>query len=88
MRFLLALMTGSSLVCLVAMFAVQGQRWAIAMTIPVLALGLIFLVYAIVFAVAYLMASTVALLRPSSPRTSPFATQTPPPQLVPPEEPE
>ena len=87
-RSLLAVMTGSSLLCLVAMFAVRGQYWAIAITVPVLALALTFLIYGLVFAGAFLLASTLRLLRPSPSRTSPFATQAPPPQLVPPEEPE
>ena len=87
-RSLLILPTASSFVCLVAMFAVQGSLWALAVTISLLGLSVSFVAYALVFAVAYLLASSVAMARASATSGTPFATQTPPPQIIPPNEPE
>jgi hypothetical protein len=87
-RGLFVLITASSFVALVAMYAARGSRWAMAITIAFLGTGVVFLCYAFCFAAAYLLAATRAAIRPPVDSSSPFASTAPPPQLVPPEEPE
>ncbi|NLF69382.1 MAG: hypothetical protein GX575_10055 [Candidatus Anammoximicrobium sp.] len=88
-RGLLLLMTGSSFFFLVLAFAVRGRVWAIAVSVGVASLLLAFLGYAFVFGVAYVVASIASLLRGAAPGpASPFATAEPPPQIIPPDEPE
>jgi len=88
-RGLLLLMTVSSFFFLILTFAVRGRLWAIAVSVGVASLLLAFLGYAAVFGVAYVVASIVSLLRGAAagPAT-PFATAEPPPQIIPPDEPE
>ena len=88
-RGLLLLMTVSSFFFLILTFAVRGRVWAIAVSVGVASLLLAFLGYAAVFGVAYLVASIANLLRGTAagPAT-PFATAEPPPQIIPPDEPE
>ncbi len=87
-RWLLLLMTISSLYFFVLSFAVAGQAWAIAVSLCVGSLLLAFFCYAVVFGLAALIAAGRGLLRPAPRCDSPFATAEPPPQIIPPEEPE
>jgi hypothetical protein len=87
-RWLLALMTVASVFFLVVSLAVQGKTWAIALSITVASLGAAFLMYAVFFGLAYAMASTGSAFRQSPVVGTPFATAEPPPQLVPPQEPD
>ena len=87
-RWLLLLMTVSSFFFLVLSFAVGGQAWAIAVSLSVGSLLLAFVCYAVVFGLAALIAAVRGLLRPTPRGDTPFATAEPPPQIIPPEEPE
>ena len=88
-RGLLLLMTVSSFLSLILAFAVRGRVWAIAASVGVGSLLLAFLGYAFAFGVAYVVAAMAGLLRgtDAGPAT-PFATAEPPPQILPPDEPE
>jgi hypothetical protein len=87
-RGLLLLMTVSSLFFFILSFAVRGQAWAIAISLSVGSLLLAFLGYGMVFGLATLIASIQALMRPAPRCDTPFATAAPPPQIIPPDEPE
>lgn len=88
-RGLLLLMTVSSFFFLILAFAVRGRAWAIAVSAGAASLLVAFLGYAVVFGVAYIVASVVNLLRGAGPGpATPFATAEPPPQIIPPDEPE
>ena len=88
-RGLLLLMTASSFVSLILTFAVRGRVWAIAVSVGIAGLLLAFVGYAFVFGVAYVVAFTAGLLRGTAAGPStPFATAEPPPQIIPPDEPE
>ena len=73
-RWLLLLMTVSSLFFFILSFAVRGQAWAIAVSLSVGSLLLAFLGYGIVFGLAALIASMQALMRPAPRCDTPFAT--------------
>ena len=87
-RWLLLLMTVSSLFFFVVSLAVRGQAWAIAVSISVGSLLLAFVAYGLVFGLAALVASMRAVVRPAPRSGSPFASAEPPAQIIPPEEPE
>ncbi len=88
-RGLLLLMTVSSFVSLILTFAVRGRAWAIAVSAGIAGLLLALVGYAFVFGVAYVVAFTAGLLRGNAGGPStPFATAEPPPQIIPPDEPE
>ena len=87
-RWLLLMMTISSCFFLILSFAVRGQAWAIAVSLSVGSLLLAFLCYAVVFGLAALIAAARGLLRAAPRSDTPFATAEPPPQIIPPEEPE
>ena len=88
-RALLLVMTVSGFLSLFLAAAVRGRVWAIAASVGVASLLLAFLGYALAFGVAYVVAATAGLLRGigAGPAT-PFATAEPPPQILPPDEPE
>lgn len=88
-RGLLLLMTVSSFVSLVLTYAVRGRVWAIAVSVGVASLLLAFLGYAFTFGIAYVVAAAASLLRGTAAgAATPFATAEPPPQILPPDEPE
>ena len=87
-RSLLLLMTVCSVFFLVLATAIRGQLWAIAVSAAVGSAVLAFLCYGAFFGVAYLLASVFGLVRRETHAGTPFATAAPPPQLIPPEEPE
>jgi hypothetical protein len=87
-RWLLSLTTVAAVFSLVVHLALQGRAWAIAVSVTAASLALAFFLYAVFFAVAYLAASFQGLFRGRPTDGSPFATAEPPPQLVPPQEPD
>ncbi|MCC9607859.1 hypothetical protein LOC68_02980 [Blastopirellula sp. JC732] len=68
--------------CWVAACAVMGQTWAIALLLTVLALVVWALGQVMLFAVAAL-ASTIFSVTQRKTLTSPFANETPAPQILP-----
>ena len=87
-RWLLGLTAICSVFFLVLASAIRGQLWAIALSIAVASAVVAFLCYAAFFGVAYIMASVFGLVRTQPRGGSPFAAGAPPPQIIPPEEPE
>jgi hypothetical protein len=87
-RWLLMLTTVCAVFFAIVALALRDHIWAIGVSVGVGSLILAFACYGAVFGVAYVLASLVgAFGRPPSGGT-PFATATPPPQIIPPEEPE
>ena len=87
-RWLLGLMTVSSFFFLVVSFAYQRQLWAIAVSVAVASVVVVFLFYALAFLAAWVVASFAGFSRTKTQIRSPFASAGPPPQIIPPQEPE
>lgn len=88
LRRLLLLMTCISVFCVIVAQAVGGKAWAISVSLAAASLLMCFLVYGVLFGVAYLLASMLGVTRRSANVGTPFATAEPPLQMVPPEDPE
>jgi hypothetical protein len=87
-RWLFLLTTLAGVFFLVVSLAIQGKIWAIALAVSVASLFVTFLLYAAFFGLAYALASLVGAFRRRPAGGTPFATAEPPPQLVPPQEPD
>jgi Na+-driven multidrug efflux pump len=87
-RTLLVLTTVCSVLAFVGGLAVRGQAWATAVSVAVGSLVLTLLCYGTFFGLAFVIASLHGALRAKSRGGTPFATVEPPPQIIPPEEPE
>ncbi|HTN76308.1 MAG TPA: hypothetical protein VL096_13715 [Pirellulaceae bacterium] len=87
-RTLLLVMLANAGLCLLISLAIRGQSWAIACCAAIGGLVLVFGLYVVVF----LLSAPIALLSTALQRmpepASPFATGAPPPQIMPPREPE
>ena len=68
--------------------ALRGQIWAAAVSIAVAAVVLAFMIYGLLFLWAYVWAGIFGGGRSRERGASPFATAGPPPQLIPPQDPE
>jgi hypothetical protein len=88
LRWLLLLTTFCGFFFFIVAFAARGQAWAVAVTLAGVGLVAAFLCYGVFFGLAYIIASLIGLTRSPVPGGTPFATAEPPPQLLPPEEPE
>jgi hypothetical protein len=88
LRSLLLLMALVGAVSLVISMAVQGQAWAIAVSAALAGLVATFALFVMFFLLAAPMALLVESLGGRPVPASPFATQQPPPQIIPPQEPE
>jgi hypothetical protein len=86
LRWLLAATTLCGIVAFVLAQAVRGDAWGIAVAVACGALLMTALVFASVFIVAWSIASVGTGVRKAR-ATSPFATHTPPPQILPPHDP-
>ena len=87
-RSLLGLMTVSAFFFLVVSLAVQGKTWAVSTSLAIASVLVAFTLYVAFFGVAFIFAAIVGGLRVKPQRATPFATSEPPPQLVPPQEPD
>jgi hypothetical protein len=87
-RILLIAMVGIGVLSLVGRYAVQGQSWAIAMLLCALLVGMMFANYIFAFLIALVGSLLDAMFRPVSMPTTPFATNQPPAQVLPPRAPE
>ena len=87
-RWLLMLTTVSAVFFLIVTCAVRGDAWAVSVSLGVVSLAVAFLVYGAFFGFAWLVASVVSVFREGPSRKTPFATAEPPPQIIPPEQPE
>jgi hypothetical protein len=88
LRSLLLLITAISVFCLIVAQACRGQAWAIGFSLAVAYLALAFVVYGVLFGLAYLLAALRGRARTRVGVSSPFATSEPPPQIIPPGDPE
>jgi uncharacterized oligopeptide transporter (OPT) family protein len=83
LRWMLGVTACCALISTVLSFALRGQPWALGLS---LALGVLigcFLVYGVVFVVAYQLANLLRVSRRAPLTGSPFASENqPPPQVV------
>lgn len=88
-RFSIRLMLVLTAVCavffLVVSFAGNGSHFAAGFVVAVLTVLLAMMGYAVVFLLSYAFARFLRLVRPESRPTSPFATDSLPPQVIPPQ---
>lgn len=76
-------------VSIVIRYAMEGQYWAIALCVALLMVVEMFLLYAVTYLLTSPLAIVDAIVRMQQRRpTTPFATSEPPPQILPPAEPE
>ncbi len=91
-RFSIRLMLVLTAVCavffLLVSFAGDGSHFAAGIVIVILTIIFAMLAYAAVFLLAYAFARLFRLVRPESQPASPFATDSLPPQVIPPQNPE
>lgn len=88
LRFMLGLMAVVAVYCLIVSFAVRGHVWAIAINIALASLISVFISYAFYFLLTLPMSLLDQAFQGPRQPTSPFATSQPPPQILPPQEPE
>lgn len=88
LRWLMLLITVISVFCVIVAQAFRGHAWAMGVSLAVASLLLSFLIYGALFCLAYLLASVRGSARTPVGVASPFATVEPPPQIIPPEDPE
>ena len=91
LRWLLLLTTVCGGLSLVLSYAMQGREWAIAVSLALGAVPLLFLLHALAFAVAWgfaQVANAIGGMAYKPKGVSPFATAGPPRQILPPAEPE
>lgn len=86
LRQLLAIMTGSALFCYVLAMATRGHQWSIAISLALSSVLLVFVAYAVVFAIAWVLTLIGGSFTKQHAATSPFANAAPPPQFITPPE--
>ena len=87
LRWLLALTTLCGGLSLVLSYAVRGQEWAIAVSLGLATIPLLFLLHAATFMAAWLISQGMSFMGrrlAPAPAHSPFAASGPPKQIVPP----
>ena len=84
---MLLLIALCSVFFLVLSMAVQKQIWAVAVSIGVGSIALMFLAFAIFFQISFVVAKLAGLFAGRKKTTSPFAKDTAPPTYVPPSNP-
>jgi len=67
---------------------VEDKLWAVAISIAGGSLVVAFVCYAAFFGLAYILATLFGLVRERPVGGTPFATAEPPPQIIPPQDPE
>lgn len=87
-RWLLALMAVCALLAFVISLAVGGQLWAMAMSLAVVSVLVVLILHASIFCLAWGAAELWRLATNQRVAASPFATHTPPPQILRSEEPD
>jgi hypothetical protein len=83
---ILGLFTGLGVFLAVVALAVRGNEAAMAVSVAIGSLALAVFVYALFFLVALLLATLLRVGRGRPQPTSPFANESPPPQIIAPEE--
>ena len=87
-RTLLLLTVAVAVYCLCLTLAFSGHLWAIGLGAAIHSVILLLMLHALVFAMTAPIAWAYGSLGKQPAPASPFATEQPPPQLVPPPEPE
>jgi hypothetical protein len=82
LRGLFGLITVCSMFFAVAAFAFRGQRWAIAVIAATGSLLVVAVIHATVFLVAWLLTLITGSFNRSAVPRSPFADETPSPQVI------
>jgi antibiotic biosynthesis monooxygenase (ABM) superfamily enzyme len=88
LRWLMLLITVISVFCVIVAQAFRGHAWALGISLAAASLMLAFLTYGVFFCLAASLAALWGLHRQDVGVASPFATVEPPPQIIPPEDPE
>jgi len=88
LRSLLLTTAGLAVFAWVVSQAVHGENWAVAICIAAAGIPTMFMLYAGVFLLAYVIARTMSPVRREGDTANPFASAGLPPQLVPPRAPE
>ncbi len=87
-RLLLAIMTALGVLSIAFKYALDGQAWAIASFLALGMLAVIFALYGGAFLIGATFGAIDSAIRPAPLPTTPFATNQPPPQILPPPDPE
>lgn len=90
LRQYFAVVTAISVISLVVVYAARGHDWAFSLLVSLGTLATTFVVLAVLYVAAAPIAAINNSLRSHAERqpTTPFATQLPPPQIIPPPDPE
>lgn len=86
-RRMLLLIAFCSVLFLVLSLAVRGQLWAIALSVGIGSVGLMFIAFALFFQVSFVLAKFLGVVGPTEKPVSPFAKDTAPPTYVQPQNP-
>lgn len=87
-RLLLAAMAAIGVLSIAFKYALDGRAWAISSFMALGMLGLMFAFYSAAFLIGSVFGAIDSAIRPGPRPTTPFATNQPPPQILPPPEPE
>ena len=91
-RFTIRRLFGITAVCgiffLIVSFAVRGHLWAASISVALAGLLVLLLVHALFFSMSWVTSLLVGVVQGMKAARSPFAQDTPPPQIIPPEDPE
>jgi hypothetical protein len=81
-RWLLGMTTAAAFFFLVVNFAIAGQTWAYCAATAIVFLMLAFVFYGIMFFFAFWLTQVTRFAQPKPKPTSPFATDSLPPQII------
>jgi hypothetical protein len=87
-RLLLGIMSVLGVLSVAFNYALTGRAWAISLFMALGMLLAMFVLYSLGFLVGSLFGVLDSAIRPPTQPTTPFATSQPPPQILPPPEPE
>ncbi len=83
---LLVITTASAVFCYIIAMATRGHQWAMAISLAIGSVLLVFVFHAGIFGIAWLLSLVGRVFMPRAKVTSPFANASPPPQLITPPE--
>ena len=87
-RLLLVTMAALGVLSIAFKYALDGHAWAIASFMALGMLVVMFALYSAAFLIGLAFGAVDAAIRPVPRPTTPFATNQPPPQILPPPDPE
>ncbi|MFC1759534.1 hypothetical protein ACFL2H_12335 [Planctomycetota bacterium] len=83
-RWLLGVTTSAAFFFLIVNFARAGHTWAFGVSAAIVFALLLFVFFALMFSFSYWMTRLTRFAQPKPKPISPFATETLPPQIIPP----